>query len=209
MSGNGWRSVSAESPCYVCGKPDWCSVSSDGEKAICRREGSGASEHKVDTSGVDYWLHRLKDQPVESAATDDGPEVCSQVPGLYKKGGESARWSVAGAAGMLVPARDADGRVVALKVRADDPGNGSKYSYMSSSNYGGPGPGSPLHVPLLEEAVPGTAARLTEGELQADVATALSGMLSVSVPGVSSWRNALPVLKALGFGKVHLAFDAD
>ena len=277
MSGNGWRSVSAESPCYVCGKPDWCSVSSDGEKAICRREGSGASEHKVDTSGVDYWLHRLKDQPVESAATDDGPEdperagpetldrvygalldelalihahrqdlhrrglsegqigrggyrtlpaggrdllaarllerfgpeVCSQVPGLYKKGGESARWSVAGAAGMLVPARDADGRVVALKVRADDPGNGSKYSYMSSSNYGGPGPGSPLHVPLLEEAVPGTAARLTEGELQADVATALSGMLSVSVPGVSSWRKALPVLKELGFAQVHLAFDAD
>src|SRR5215212_5153669 len=34
-------------------------------------------------------------------------------------------------------------------------------------------------------------------------------MLTVSVPGVSSWRSALPVLKALGFGKVHLAFDAD
>ena len=33
--------------------------------------------------------------------------------------------------------------------------------------------------------------------------------MTVSVPGVSAWRNALPVLKALGFGKVHLAFDAD
>jgi hypothetical protein len=246
--------------------------------AICRREGNGAGEHKVDRSGAPYWLHRLKDSPVEGAATIDeppedpkraapetldrvyramldeldltqlhrqdlhrrglseaqikrggyrslpvggrerlarrllerfGPEVCSQVPGLYEKEGHPARWSIAGAAGMLIPARDADGRVVALKVRTDDPGNGSKYSYLSSTSLGGPGPGSPLHVPLLEEFDPGTAARLTEGELKADVATALSGMLSFSVPGASSWRKALPVLRALGFTQVHLAFDAD
>jgi AAA domain/3'-5' exonuclease/Domain of unknown function (DUF3854) len=138
-----------------------------------------------------------------------GPEVCSQVPGLYEKGSDPPRWSVAGAAGMLVPARDGDGRVVALKVRAYDQGKGSRYSYLSSSKHEGPGPGSPLHVPLLEEFDPGTVARLTEGELKADVATALSQMLSISVPGVSAWRKALPVLKALGFTQVHLAFDAD
>jgi NADP-dependent 3-hydroxy acid dehydrogenase YdfG len=29
--------VTKESPCQVCTKPDWCSVSIDGKKAICRR----------------------------------------------------------------------------------------------------------------------------------------------------------------------------
>ena len=51
--------------------------------------------------------------------------------------------------------------------------------------------------------------RLTEGELKAEVATALAGILTVSTPGVSSWRQALEVVRSLGSGVVHLAFDAD
>ncbi len=51
--------------------------------------------------------------------------------------------------------------------------------------------------------------RLTEGELKADVATALSGVLTISVPGVSAWRGALPVLRSLAPATVLLAFDAD
>jgi hypothetical protein len=135
-----------------------------------------------------------------------GTEVCRQVPGLYEK--HPGCWSVAGASGTLVPVRDVEGRVVALKVRADDAGEGPKYTYLSSMKYDGPGPGTQVHIPLRDS--PGsTLARLTEGELKADIATALSGILTVSAPGVSSWRQALEVLKALGTTKVHLAFDAD
>ncbi|HVF03118.1 MAG TPA: AAA family ATPase [Rubrobacteraceae bacterium] len=277
MSSGGWREASQEYSCPICGKPDWCSVSDDDVWAICRRKDNGTGEHKVDASGADYWLYRLKEPPVESVSQEDppevpervepetldqvygalldelslrhahrqdlqrrglserqikrrgyrtlpsgdregcagklvehfGPEVCSKVPGLYEKEGGPARWSIAGAAGVLIPVRDAQERIVAIKVRADDPGEGPKYSYLSSSKHGGSGPGSQVHVPLSEDPGRGPAVRLTEGELKADVATALSGMLSVSVPGVSSWRNALPVLKALGFDKVHLAFDTD
>src|SRR5207248_49953 len=36
-----------------------------------------------------------------------------------------------------------------------------------------------------------------------------SGIPTVSVPGVSNWRPAIEVLKALGTKKVRLAFDAD
>ena len=42
----------------------------------------------------------------------------------------------------------------------------------------------------------GDTIRLTEGELKADVATVLSGILTVSIPGVAMWRKALPVLQA-------------
>ena len=79
---------------------------------------------------------------------------------------------------------------------------------MSSSKHGGPSPGAPVHVPLHDGSTGGTV-RLSEGELKADVATTLSGLLTVSVPGVAMWRRALPVLQALRPQRVLLAFDAD
>lgn len=33
----GWLRVTYSNPCPICGKPDWCLVSSDGNKAICQR----------------------------------------------------------------------------------------------------------------------------------------------------------------------------
>src|SRR5215212_3012994 len=272
-----WPLVTEESPCHVCGKSDWCSVSADGKKAICRRKDDGTGVRRTDKSGQDYWLYELnghrelilseeilqqdgevpeKADPqtldqVYGALLDQlalshahrqelhrrglteasikrsgyrtltlkgreelarplvehfGSELCSQVPGLYEN--EAGRWSVAGTAGMLVPVRDIEGRIVALKIRADEAGEGSKYTYLSSAKHGGPGPGSQVHVPMHDE-LDLSVVRLTEGELKADVATALTGMLTVSMPGVSSWRPALEVSSSLGCSVVHLAFDAD
>jgi AAA domain/3'-5' exonuclease/Domain of unknown function (DUF3854) len=278
----GWRAATADSPCNVCGKPDWCSMSADCKKAICRRKDDGSGVLRTDKSGQDYWLYELnghgrpglpengpsedREEPqranpqtldrVYGALLDAlalshahrqdlhrrgltearikrsgyrtltlkgreelartlvehfGTEICSQVPGLYEN--EAGPWSVAGAAGMLVPVRDVEGRIVALKIRADEAGEGSKYTcskytYLSSKKKGGPGPSSQVHVPLHDE-LDLSVMRLTEGELKAEVTTALTGMLTVSTPGVSSWRPALEVLCELGSGVVHLAFDAD
>src|SRR5215208_3004361 len=261
-----WPLVTEESPCHVCGKSDWCSVSADGKKAICRRKDDGTGVLRTDKSGQDYWLYDLnghrelilsedvlqqdgevpeKADPqtldqVHGALLDTlalspahrqdlhrrglteacikrsgyrtltlkgreelartlvehfGAELCSQVPGLYEKG--AGWWSVAGATGMLVPVRNIEGCIVALKIRADEAGEGSKYScskytYLSSTKYGGPGPGSQVHVPLHDE-LDMSVVRLTEGELKAEVATALTGTLTVSTPGVSSWRPTLEV----------------
>jgi hypothetical protein len=54
-----WPLVTEESPCHVCGKSDWCSVSADGKKAICRRKDGGAGVRRTDKSGQDYWLYEL------------------------------------------------------------------------------------------------------------------------------------------------------
>ncbi len=138
-----------------------------------------------------------------------GADLYPSVPGLYVKEDRGSRWgSLAGAPGLLIPVRDADGRIVALKVRANDPGDGPKYTYLSSAKYGGPGPGAPVHVPL-HEGLDCHTIRLTEGELKADVATVLSGMLTLAVPGVSTWRTALPVIQQLQPRQIRLAFDAD
>jgi uncharacterized protein DUF3854 len=138
-----------------------------------------------------------------------GADVCAQVPGFHRAERNGQRWwTLAGAAGLLIPVRNLDSHIVALKVRADAPGDGPKYTTVSSAKHGGPSPGAQVHVPL-HEGPTGDTVRLTEGELKADVTTALSGQLTVSIPGVAMWRKALPVLQALRPQRVLLAFDAD
>jgi hypothetical protein len=67
-----------------------------------------------------------------------------------------------------------------------------------------------VHVPLqLGQRRHRDAIRVTEGELKADAATHLSGILTISVPGVSAWRGVIPVLAGLAPRHVQLAFDGD
>jgi hypothetical protein len=132
------------------------------------------------------------------------------VPGFYIKTGDGGQpyLTIGGAAGLLVPVRDAEGRVVALLVRRDDAGDGpGKYLYVSSARKGGPGPGAPPHVPLGVKA-PCPVVRITEGALKADVATALSAVPTIGAAGLA-WKPALDLLAGLGCQTVRLAFDAD
>src|SRR3712207_4754785 len=93
MGSIGWREATPKSLCPVCGKPDWCSVSSDGHLAICRRGNNGVGIHKVDKSGQDYWLYKLNghvgSSSPEGGSTQDydeapekaGPEKLDKVYG--------------------------------------------------------------------------------------------------------------------------------
>lgn len=130
------------------------------------------------------------------------------VPGFYAKRDGDREWlSLAGSPGLLIPARDLEGRIVSLKVRRDDPGDGPRYLYVSSAKHGGASAENAVHVPRI--GARGGEIRITEGELKADSATALSGVLTVSVPGVGAWRSALPIVAALKPARVRVAFDAD
>jgi hypothetical protein len=138
-----------------------------------------------------------------------GEELCKTVPGFIKKAPDKD-WTLAGAAGILIPVRDVKGRIIALKTRVDKPLNDQRYFYVSSYKYGGPGPGNPVHVPaFFDEVYQGAIVRVTEGELKADVAQVLSGTLTISVAGVQSWQTAFPVLSALDARIVVIAFDKD
>jgi hypothetical protein len=124
------------------------------------------------------------------------------VPGFQDRNGRVVFTSTQG---LLIPVRYLTGRIVAIKVRHDAGGNGPKYSWASAKEVSC---GNPVHVPLGVPA-PSTSVRLTEGELKADVATALSGVPTISAPGVASWPQAVPVLRELGVQSVLLAFDQD
>jgi hypothetical protein len=115
-----------------------------------------------------------------------GADVCRRVPGLYLREQDGRQWwSLAGAPGLAIPLRDHLGRILGLKVRSDDAEADPKYTTVSSTKYGGPSPGAPVHMPLHKQ-MSCNVIRVTEGELKADVATVLTGVLTIAIPGVSA-----------------------
>jgi hypothetical protein len=198
-------------------------VSADGTLAACRRIEAGCWRTKTDRNGTPVYLHRLdgSDKPLSPpppspacrAVERADPDTLSRVYGAllaHLTLGKAHRDNLErrGPPGQpLVPVRDLTGRVLALLVRREGEGSG-KYVWVSSAKDGGPGPGSPVHVPLGVGG-PAEVVRVTEGALKADVAHTLSGLPTIGLPGVSTWWPALPVLRELGAKTVRLALDAD
>jgi hypothetical protein len=131
------------------------------------------------------------------------------VPGFFVKEEDSKKfWTITQFGGMLIPVGDTKARIVALLLRADGKPEGGKYRYLSSKPKGGAGPSSPIHVPRGFDGDRSTI-RVTEGALKADIATKLSNMLTIGLPGVNAWKRVPAILRELGATTARLAFDAD
>ena len=125
------------------------------------------------------------------------------VPGFYptKRG-----WSFYAPRGILIPVKDREGRIVALKVRRDDPDARRRYQLVSSvRRRGGASPGLPAHWAFPKTLKRPDILGVTEGEIKADIAADRLGIVFVSAPGVSNWRAILPVPTA----KVAIFYDQD
>jgi hypothetical protein len=136
----------------------------------------------------------------------DGYKKLLLVPGFYM---EEGHLTIAGPVGFLIPILGVRGGIVALKCRLDNPINGTKYIYLSSTRFGGPGPGSPVYVPSFR---PKTyeVVRVVEGEIKALLACTHTGILTVGMPGVGAWAQALRVAKErCNPATIRLAFDSD
>jgi hypothetical protein len=164
----------------------------------------GLEDDTIDRLGYKSLTRYALNQAVGRLKKRFDEEALLQVPGFGHRKGQVRFFD---REGLIVPVRDRDGRIVALKVRCDAAGDGPKYVYASGGD-GGASSGVPPHTPL---GTPREAAvvRLTEGELKADVSFALSGVAAVGAPGVGNWKPCLVALKAMGATFVHLAFDAD
>jgi hypothetical protein len=148
-------------------------------------------------------VHRLVDQ--------FGTDLIGKIPGfIWRENHRDGYWTLSmkpGQTGLVVPVRNSDCAITGLIVRCDDPGDGGKYRWLSSRHHDGPGPLVSVHVPSHTSDT--KIIRLTEGVLKADVATALSGVLTIGLPGVGPWKLALPVLEHLKPDSVLLAWDSD
>jgi hypothetical protein len=137
-----------------------------------------------------------------------GESLVAKTPGFHLANGPYGRfWSLNSGSGIVVPTRTLDCEIVGLKVRLDNPGGSGKFIYLSSAKRGGPGPLSTCHVPIFTKSR--SIARLTEGEMKSDIATCLSDILTLGLPGCSAWRTALPILERLQPELILIAFDSD
>jgi P4 family phage/plasmid primase-like protien len=177
------------------------------ERRGLRRQPEAASFAAAFPAGY-RTLDRKRTAAVQKLVRAGMEDLLPSVPGFFVQERAGRRyWTLSGWGGLIIPVRDHRRRIVALLLRADEADADPRYRYISSKKRGGAGPGAPVHVPLYE----GDAAtvRVTEGALKADAATALSGLLTIGLPGVSAWRRAAKVLRQLGAGTARLAFDAD
>jgi DNA primase len=131
------------------------------------------------------------------------------VPGFYRDGG---RWQmVYRPSGFFIPARDEHGRIQALAQRVDEPRDGGKYIWLSSSGKdGGASSGAPAHFAARHLMRDADEITITEGTLKAEIVAYLSGQPVVGVAGVHSIRGLAERLKA--FPKLRrtiIAYDKD
>jgi hypothetical protein len=170
--------------------------------------GRGLSDEEIDRRGYRTLPAQGRSHIAADLRERFGDGVLC-VPGIVTREREGRRYvTIAGAAGLLVPIRDVPQRIIALMVRRDDGGDRPRYTYLSSRKDGGPGPGSPCHLPLGVTG-PCPTVRITEGALKADIAHSLTGLPTVGLPGAGNWRPVLPVLRDLIVQTVRLALDAD
>jgi P4 family phage/plasmid primase-like protien len=132
---------------------------------------------------------------------DKYKDTLYQIPGFVWRDGHPH--FVPEFTGIVVPVRDSKGRVVALKVRtAGKP----KYLYVTSGKCSR-SPGAPVHFPCTRETPSLSRVRLTEGEIKADIATALSGTFTIGIPGVASYWKAQGAIAGLGVQETLISFD--
>ena len=129
------------------------------------------------------------------------------VPGLLRENGKP---TIISASGLLIPIRDFDGRILALKVRMDTEEEG-KYRWVSSKSKGGPGSGGPAgyYSPLTRPAVVGSV-RITEGVFKAVGSAEVTGAPAIAAGnGVGSMASPaiLKMVLASGSKVVHLTPD--
>ncbi|TXH16060.1 MAG: hypothetical protein E6R03_06170 [Hyphomicrobiaceae bacterium] len=128
-----------------------------------------------------------------------------QVPGFYERGG---RPKLSSAGGLLIPCCNLSGQITSLRVRPDDPGEGGKYRWLSSADFGGPGPvGRSSYWPARAT----DRIRITEGELKAARLAEGTGVSTISAPGVGEMasKEILDWLRSLAPQKVLLCPDRD
>ena len=125
----------------------------------------------------------------------------ASIPGFVRNNAGLVTFIGSDLKGLLVPMRDLEGRVVALKTRRSS--GTPKYLIWSSPSAKA---FTTLHFPLGFNPKAETV-RITEGEIKADLAQYKTNISTLSISGVTQWRESLDVLEQIKPKKILIAFD--
>jgi hypothetical protein len=102
------------------------------------------------------------------------------------------------------------GRIVGIKIRLDQPSSGGRYCYLSSASHGGANARLAVHAPAWSSPWGAEKLYITEGELKADVISALGDNAAViSIPGVKSWPLGRDAARLLRPKRIAVCMDMD
>jgi len=145
-----------------------------------------------------------------NALTETG--ICLYgIPGFYfTKDGKCKTSLNPKLSGIMIPVKSIEGYVTGIQIRLDNPIDGMKYMWFSSSKYenGASASVSPHFVGTTET----DAIYLIEGALKADIAHYFTKKTFLAVAGVTQSNSLvapLKTLKILGFNKIVESFDMD
>lgn len=171
----------------------------------------GLCDEAIDRHAFRSWPATSKERErVAGQLFREYGQMCHSVPGLYTRQGKP---NLVGGSGWVLPVWSIEGHVIALRFRSDRKNADPRYYWISSRKHSGPSAGSHPRI-----AWPGRkmkpddrspVVRIVEGEIKAIIVAEHTGVPTLSVPGVASWRKSLPWLKLLGVQKVLLCFDSD
>ena len=138
------------------------------------------------------------------------PDLVKKVPGFYlDKNGNLAYNSKESGIAILI--RDANGKACAVQVRRDTAEKGRRYVWFSSRfAKGGTSPGAAKDVVIPQHQK--KILCITEGRFKAEI-LAQQGNITISVQGVSTWKNIDNIIKPLRdryeLHSIYLMFDSD
>jgi hypothetical protein len=124
---------------------------------------------------------------VAKAVFDKFPDTATGVPGFSVKDG---RPSFGVSDGLVIPVKNLKGVITSLRLRKDEAVSGGRYRCLSSVRHGGPGPGSQIGFWGFPEDGRADTVRITEGEFKGIIASELTGIPTISAPGVSQLASA-------------------
>ena len=121
------------------------------------------------------------------------------VPGfIVREQARGAYVSLGGDVGIAIPVVNVAGQIVGLQILRDNRSDGQgKYRWLSSSRYGGPSSGTPVHVAYPKSGTSSKRVWLTEGALKADIAAERLGEIVIAIPGVHALRGLPQTLSEL------------
>ncbi len=181
----------------------------DEHRALLKNPTHGLDDWQVSLYGtlpVDPTARRAIIEPLIDKY---GTGTLLRVPGFFE---DEGRIALVPFAGVIVPCRDLQGRITAFQVRSDKPNADPRYLSLSSTSFGGPGPGSPPHLAQPRDLRDPHTVVTVEGIKKADMIAERMGCFAISINGVGAWRaaeDALDALAARGVDTCIIALDRD
>ena len=173
---------------------------------------------KASIEEYNYKTMPIKRSAITSSITSKYGSL-KGVPGFWFN--SDVGWQLATTSGLVIPVRDFNGDIVAIKVRSDSDEAYGKYLTLSTnpkkdkkdkkSEYPqGTAAKTYVHYPLKNKQNANSTLVITEGELKADLTNAYKpDWYCISLPGVAMWEWGVEAAKLLKPRKILLAFDSD